>query len=137
MRFGAKLRGFWTRFSKTVSRIIAGENRNSNKTTIVRIARALGVGAEELGASLAEKELREIKANLRAFASSRTIINLNGQTNIHFDLVSARYGISSQSQIEAAPLLFTILAKMSLADRRKRLNDFQTGRAILRRRSEP
>ena len=114
--------------SKTISRIIAGENRNSNKTTIVRIARALGVGAEELGASLAEKKLRELKENWHAFTSSRTIIDLDRRTDIHFDLVSARYGISPQAQIEAAPLLFTILAEMSLADRRKRLNDFQTGR---------
>ena len=123
--------------SKTISRIIAGENRNSKKTTIVRIARALGVGAEELGASLAEKKLRELKENWHAFTSSRTIIDLDRRTDIHFDLVSARYGISPQAQIEAAPRLFTILAEMSLADRRKRLNDFQTGRAILRRRSEP
>ncbi len=111
--------------SKTITRIIAGEERNSNKNTTAKIAKALGVSPEELAASPADKELREIKAKLRAFVSSRTIINLNGQTNIHFDLVSARYGISPQAQIEAAPLLFTILAEMSFADRRKRLDDFR------------
>ncbi len=110
--------------AKTISRIIAGEERNSNTTT-AKIAKALGVSPEELAASPADKELREIKAKQRAFVSSRTIIDLNGQANIHFDLVSARYGISSQAQIEAAPLLFTILAEMSFADRRKRLGDFR------------
>ena len=114
--------------AKTISRIIAGEEHNSNKNTTAKIAKALGVSPEELAASPADRELREIKARLRTFVSSRTIIDLNGQANIHFDLVSVRYGISLQAQIEAAPLLFTILAEMSFADRRKRLNDFRTGR---------
>ncbi len=111
--------------AKTISRIIAGGGRNSNKNTTAKIAKALGVSPEELAASPTDKELREIKAKLRAFVSSRTIIDLNGQTNIHFDLVAARYGISPQAQIEAAPLLFTILAEMSFADRRKRLAVFR------------
>ena len=117
--------------AKTVSRIIAGEERNSNKNTTAKIAKALGVSPEELAASPADKELREIKAKLRAFVSSRTIIDMNAQANRHFDLVSARYGISAQAQIEAAPLLFTILAEMSFADRRNRLNDFRTGRGAV------
>ncbi len=111
--------------SKTISRILAGEERNSNKKTTERIAKAIGVKPEELAASPADKKRRELNARLRAYLSTRTIVDLDGLTNIHFDLVSSRYGITTQALIKAAPLLYTILAEMSLSDRRKRLADFQ------------
>lgn len=50
-------------------------------------------------------------------------MHLRGETMLAYDLVLDRYGIDMWDVIDAAPLLFTLLAEMSLADRRRRLEE--------------
>jgi transcriptional regulator with XRE-family HTH domain len=109
--------------AKTISRIKKGGRQNSS--TIKRIASALGKSPEALAAAPDETSRREAEVFLRKAGFRRLRSYIDGQTALSFSLVEDRYRVSATALIEAAPLLFTLLAEMSLADRRTRLAAFR------------
>jgi len=99
---------------KTVSRLLnTGTQPRANSVT--RIAKALRVEPEDLMTppSGLESE-REGRLPYRAAIDSD-----------NYNFVEARYGVPVDALIDMAPLLFTVLAEMILAERREDLKRFE------------
>lgn len=105
---------------KTISRILV-RKFHPNADTARKIADAFRVSPAALATP--PDDLRRAKAEVKRAKQGlhRISADLAGRAALNFDLVEKRYGIPVDVQIEAAPLFATILAEMSLADRRKRL----------------
>ena len=118
---GKKARGV---SAKTIGRIEGGKT-TPRANTVKRLAKALGVTPEVLAdppAALAERERDE---KLRSIGFRKLSTHVPGRAALALDLVERRYGVSVRSQLELAPLVFTILAETSLAARRRRLENMQ------------
>ena len=109
---------------RTIARIESGGGGETRGSTVNLIAKALQVKPEVLsqepgseavqGQDLLELGLRQVK------------LPLHGETIISYDLVKQRYGVRMLDIIYSAPLLFTLLAEMSLAERRRHLEEAET-----------
>lgn len=106
---------------RTIARIENGEiaPERVREETAKRLARALNATPEKLAEPPDAEAQRDAELRRSGYRTVRTI--LDGRTAVSFALVEKRYGISPQRQIEMAPLFATLLAEMSLADRRRRL----------------
>jgi hypothetical protein len=105
--------------AKTVGRIRRGEDlRRSN---VEKIAAALDMPVEALleppSADLSERAAK--KSGMQRF-----VIDLPTETLNQLWFVKANYRVSVRALIEWAPLLFTIVAEKSLAERRKKLDEW-------------
>ena len=106
---------------KTIARIESGEVKGEPRgDTVKLIAKALRVKPEVLAEkpeseTVQEQELRKI--GLRVIK-----LPIDGETLISYDLVEKNYGVGMRGLVYAAPMLFTLLAEMSLNERRRRLN---------------
>lgn len=109
---------------KSILRALKG-GTTSNKNTVDRISRALGVKPEALAANPDNQHLKEVDDQLKASNYHRASFYVSGVTSLNFALVEERYGMSQRSLIDAAPLLFTILAELSLARRKDRLSAYE------------
>jgi transcriptional regulator with XRE-family HTH domain len=107
---------------RTIARIETGEiaPERVRDETVRRLARALGMTPETLAKPPDYEAQRDAELRSSGYRTVRTI--LDGRTAVSFALVVERYGISPQRQIEMAPLFTTLLAEMSFADRRRRLD---------------
>ena len=108
---------------KTVARIEVGKGGETRGNTVARIANALRIKPETLGRepeSEAAKGAGLQKPGLGAFNCR---LSLDGETLISYDLVKEHYGVGMQKIINAAPMLFTILAELSLTARRRRAEE--------------
>ena len=94
----------------TISRIERGKPTRVRANTLRALAKALGVQPESL-CPTAEAERDVMK------------IRMETATRNALTLVARRYGISRESIIEAAPLLFFIAAEQSLKERQRRITD--------------
>lgn len=89
--------------------------------TLDRIARTLGCDAGEFFAPTPAAQLSPDEQRQRLAALDMTRRTLVTPTRVakNLSLVAHRYGLSSRSLIEAAPLAFTLLAELSLQKRRE------------------
>jgi transcriptional regulator with XRE-family HTH domain len=110
---------------KTLRRALKGNN--PNKATIDRLGIALGTTAQVLGGT--PDTMKESIAKRLGFR--RVSAFIRGDCFVSYELVEARYGVTQKALIQAAPLLLTLLAEMSLADRRARLAAFGEAWAAL------
>lgn len=97
---------------KTIQRIEAGEDpvrsTEPHGSTVAKIAKALGqpvevlTGELELPSSTPEPPKRFTDVMRETFGAA---------SNLNFDLVEARYGVSPEEVVQVAPLLFAIYAE--------------------------
>lgn len=106
------------------------------KGTLDRIARALGCDVGDFFAPTPAAPLspEEQRQRLAALDMTRRTLALPTRVAGNLALVAHRYGLSSRSLIEAAPLAFTLLAELSLQKRREavarmkdKVNDLRFG----------
>lgn len=100
---------------KTVARIEGGKGGEARQETVQRLAKALGVEPKVLAAEHSPESKVDGYLGVRVYVRHETMLA--------YDLVEDRYGVDIWEIIDAAPLLFTLLAEMSLADRRRRLDE--------------
>ena len=101
---------------KTVARIEGGKGGEARPKTVQRLAKALGVEPKDLAAEHSpESKVLDGYLGVRVYVRHETMLA--------YDLVEDRYGVDIWEIIDAAPLLFTLLAEMSLVDRRRRLDE--------------
>ncbi|MCY3825549.1 MAG: helix-turn-helix transcriptional regulator [Nitrospinae bacterium] len=103
---------------KTVAHIEGGKGE-PRVSTVERIAKVLRVKAEILAEAPDTEAVK--RAELQKLGLRVEKLLLDGETILAYDLVKNRYGVDMNSLVYAAPLLFTLLAEMSLAERRRRL----------------
>ena len=109
---------------KTVARIEVGKGGETRRDTVERIAKALRVRPEVLGEAPDAEEVRDEESRrLFGMGVFNRRLRLDGETLIAYDLVREHYGVGMQKIINVAPMLFTLLAEMSLAERRRRLKE--------------
>jgi transcriptional regulator with XRE-family HTH domain len=118
---------------KTISRILRGHQRRNNQATIKGIARALGTTPEVLESPPVDPARQEAEARRKAAGYRAVSARVSGHRATQYELVEARYRVSQRALIDAAPLLFTLLAEMSLAERRVRLEAFEGARGALKK----
>ncbi len=106
---------------KTVARIEGGKGGEPRGSTVKEIASALDVEPQVLAQEPESEAVRE--ADLRKHGLRMVRLPFYGETILAYDLVSDRYGVDMRQIIDAAPMLFTLLAEMSLADRRRCLEE--------------
>ena len=109
---------------KTISRIKTG--RPPSTSTLAGIVRELNTTREELAAPPSEQASAE--EALRSLGYRRLSTHISGRRALQYALVEARYGVTPKAAIEMAPLLVTLLAEMSLADRRAGLRALRNAR---------
>ena len=106
---------------KTIARIEAGRGGEARESTVTDIAKALKVNPLVLAEGPESEAMRE--EDLRKHGYRRASLHFRGETMLAYDLVRDRYGVQMWNVIDAAPFLFTLLAEMSLAERRSRLDE--------------
>ena len=106
---------------RTIARIESGGGGETRGSTVNLLAKALRVKPEVLSQEPESEAVRG--ADLRELGLRQVKLPLVGGTIISYDLVETRYGVRMLDIINAAPLLFTLLAEMSLAERRRRLEE--------------
>ena len=96
----------------TISRIERGKQTRVRDRTLKELARTLDVNPEDLCTTRpTEREVMK----LRIGSAARNALTL----------VARRYQVSREQVIEAAPMLFFIIAEQSLQQRRKRLDELR------------
>ena len=109
---------------KTISRIKSG--KPPNPSTLEGVVRVLNTTREELAAPPSDQT--SASEALKAAGYRRLSTHISGRRAVQYALVEARYGVSAKALIEMAPLLVTLLAEMSLADRRAGLRALRDAR---------
>ncbi len=107
---------------KTIARMESGKGEPRGET-VKLIAKALRVEADVLSKEPDSDEVRG--AELQQNAARRVPAHLDAGTVLAYDLVCERYGVEWRLILEGAPIFFTLLAEMSLADRRRRVGDMK------------
>ena len=106
---------------KTIARIEGGRGGDARESTVTDIAKVLGVDPLVLAEGPESEAMRD--EDLRKHGYRRASLHFRGETILAYDLVWDRYGVEMWDVIDAAPFLFTLLAEMSLAERRRRLDE--------------
>ena len=102
---------------KTIARIESGKGGETRGSTVQELAKALRVKPEILAREPDSDVVKE--AELQKHGLRQVKLVLDGETSLAYDLVEEQYGVETRQIIKAAPMLFTILAEMSLAERRR------------------
>ena len=120
---------------KTILRIENGDSKETRWSTIERIAEALSIKPEVLTQNPESEAVKEVLKKLGKRGKPRrhpieaffqqVKFRLDGETILAYGLVAEQYGVETRQIIKTAPLLFTLLAEMSLAARRRRLEDME------------
>ena len=108
---------------KTVARIEVGKGGEARGDTVKRIANALRIKPETLGREPDSETTNEAESRKFGLGVFNRRLRLDGEVLISYDLVKEHYGVGMQKLINVAPMLFTLLAEMSLSDRRRRLKE--------------
>ena len=103
---------------KTVARIEGGKGGEARQGTALDLAKALGVEPRVLAMQPESEAMEDRELRRHGYVGAK--MHLRGETMLAYDLVLDRYGVDMWDVIDAAPLLFTLLAEMSLVDRRRR-----------------
>ncbi len=109
---------------KTIGRIEGGYAGESHGATVRLIAGALGLSDPRILAENPESELVREEAKIHsAPRTSGSRVHLDSETALAYDMVEEHYGVEMHRLIEEAPMLFTLLAEASLAERRRRVGE--------------
>ena len=108
---------------KTIARIETGKGEPRG-ATVQELAKALRVKPKVLAQKSESDAVRDEELRKHGFRQIK--LYLHSETVLAYDLVKDRYGVDMRSIVDAAPMLFTLLAEMSLADRRRRLKEAET-----------
>lgn len=104
---------------KTIGRYERGESGPRGET-LRKLAEVLNTSVEDL----AKPPQSDDDKFMEKHGYRRAYIYLSHQDRLHYRFLEARYGVKAHNILQAAPLLFLIAAEMSLAERRKRLDEF-------------
>lgn len=106
---------------RTIARIESGEitPEKVRPHTVESLAKALGVAPEALGKPVSETD----GATLEEAGYRRVSVWLSKEVRQNYRWTTHHYDVSVKDLIDAAPWMFTLLAEMSLADRRRRLKE--------------
>lgn len=106
---------------RTIARIETGETppEKVRRHTLERLAKALDVKPEELCKPISEISDQEWQD--RGFTPIKFLIP--EAVRLSFRWVHHHYGLDAHALVEAAPWMATLLAEMSLAERKRRLED--------------
>ena len=110
---------------KTIGRLESGKGGEARETTARQLAVALGVGNPRILTQSPEAEAvrdEEIRIHFDS-GFSGTRLHIDSETALAYDLVEECYGVDMRRLIEEAPMLFTLLAEASLAERRRRVEE--------------
>lgn len=102
----------------TITRIENGHTRESNSHTVTQLSRVFRCRAEELSTPPDADDVPERLSDRRAPKEEMSAATRNAVS-----LIALRYGEKPSTILELAPLLFDLVAKESLIDRRKSLNE--------------
>ena len=108
---------------KTVARIEVGKGGEARGDTVKRIANALRIKPETLGREPDSETTNEAESRKFGLGVFNRRLRLDGEVLISYDLVEEHYGVGMQKLIDVAPMLFTLLAEMSLNVRRRRAEE--------------
>ncbi|MET4129928.1 helix-turn-helix transcriptional regulator [Roseovarius sp. MBR-6] len=113
---------------RTIARLEAGEAETGNRVhTIRNLARALKVDAEVLSAPPSDDDINELGGGMQ-----RVMTFVTSGTSLDFQMIQDRYGVSVDELVAAAPWMFTLLAEMSMLDRREKLSAARSNLTRLR-----
>lgn len=107
---------------KTIGRVKRGGDAHAR--TVDRIAAVLGATRSEL--MTAPLNSNPTTPAQKAAGDHRVSVLMIAGGPLNYDLVAHRYHVTSKSIMDAAPLLFALLAEMSLQERRQRLAEFES-----------
>ena len=104
---------------RTIARIESGEiaPEKVRPHTVRSLAKALGVAPEALGKPVSEAD----GATLEEAGYRRFSVWLSKEVRQNYRWTTHHYDVSVKDLVDAAPWMFTLLAEMSLVDRRRRL----------------
>lgn len=108
---------------RTIARIENGEIRPEKVRahTLESLAKALDVKPDDLC-----KEMIEFSdADWKQYGYTPLKLLIRSDVRSNYRRVAHHYGVSPKDLIDAAPWMFTLLAEMSLADRRRKLTEAQ------------
>ncbi len=107
---------------RTIARLEKGETPHEKvrARTVTRLEKALGVEPETLSRSVSDDEQR--KAEEARDGQRRVPVLFDWQMRQNYSFTMRHYGVSVDDLIAAAPWMFTLLAEMSLKDRRQKLD---------------
>ena len=109
---------------KTVAHIEGGKVKSEPRvSTVERIAKVLRVAPEVLTEDPDSEKVKEKELQSTSLRPIKLV--LDGETLISYDMVEKHYGVGMRGLVYAAPMLFTLLAEMSLNERRRRLKKMQ------------
>lgn len=96
--------------------------KNVRNVTVERLAGILKVEPAELGKPF--DELSDDKWRERGYAPLKVL--LRDEMRVNYRFVMHHYGVGLMDLIDAAPWMFTLLAEMSLAQRRLKLEEYDS-----------
>lgn len=104
---------------RTIARIESGEIASAKVRphTVESLAKALEVAPEALGKPVSETDT----AKMQERGYRRLSVWLSEDVRRNYRWTTHHYDVSVRDLIDAAPWMFTLLAEMSLSDRRRRL----------------
>jgi transcriptional regulator with XRE-family HTH domain len=106
----------------TIHRIERGMRRETQATTIERLAKGLGVTPETL---LSDSPPTGEGGEANADSQSQLNVRVSSQARNALTLVARRYAVSPASIVALAPLLFLHAAEQSLRERQSSLDEIQ------------
>lgn len=115
---------------KTIGRLESANGGEARESTARLLASALKLGNPRILALGPESEAVRDEVSRINFDSggSGPRVHIDSETALAYDMVEEHYGVEMHRLIEEAPMLFTLLAEASLAERRRRVED---ARAVL------
>ncbi|MDV7145635.1 helix-turn-helix transcriptional regulator [Tropicimonas sp. TH_r6] len=102
---------------RQINRIESGKTKKPNRHTVERLANALDVAPDLLGKQLSD--LSDVDWKRSGFTTQK--VRLNEEVSRNYRIVAHHYGVTFHDLVDATPWLFTLVAEMSLAERRRRL----------------
>lgn len=110
---------------KTIGRLESANGGEARESTARLLASALKLGNPRILAQGPESEAVRDEVSRINFDSggSGPRVHLDSETALAYDLVEEHYGVDMHRLIEEAPMLFTLLAESSLAERRRRIEE--------------
>lgn len=103
--------------TKTINRLERGRVKKPHGETLRKLAEVLDTSIEDLATPPDD----EPDTDSGWLGSKRSYFFTTYDDRMHYRFIEARYGVKVNSILKAAPLLFVLVAEMSLAERRKRL----------------
>lgn len=108
----------------TITRIENGHTTSSSSNTVQKLATALKVSTDELSSAPSSEGRSGLLSNRHTLS-----VEISTAAQNALALMAIRYGEKRETIVALAPLLFDLVAKESLIERRKLLNELRARRA--------